>query len=659
MEFFMSNAFKYFSFLIFILVIGCADENPLLVNPPDGTDSMFVRVMNLAGDRAERQLRFGESSISNSTAYGSLSNIFRAPGDSATGIIIKDGMEEQRTYRKLTFTRTNYHTYFVLPGITEKRNKPADSIIYYTSQARRALTTLNPELRMVNCFPDSNYTFIVRKGCQNGEELLRDNGYTTFSTSREIEASQSFAVTVLRVDKRNQTQDIIGLYSFTTLQFSSYCFVVFRGTGNEISCGIIDDRNQTPTSFTVLHNQPAKQAFVKLLNLTTQPADLSKIVDKQSLSLQNGITPNSLSPLIEVGACSSNSIDSFSVSYTNGNNSILEFPLQVQKNYTIIAADSLNKAGGVLTILPQISNASLQSGYSRIYVVNMMNDQTDVTVSLGARNTSDGQLLSGEVLASRIAFTAMSSSVDIPSGDLPITVFTTRQPAQLHSTFLGAVTSGATYYLLLWSNSSEGTTNAALLPIDEAGKNLTMLEHGSFITFVHANKEKSTISFGAAGILSNVPLDFRSSTGTVVRGGTHTFTAGESSATITVDSDSNYIVFARSNNGSTHINSFSSARRTTLYGQARRRCINLTEDIPSFAVNEGANNTDGILASSVEQFKFFDTQPVFVERRLLLTFWNGETKLTEMTGLLPLGRNYSIMIGGKAGNYFSLVQQEF
>jgi len=655
----MLNAYKYLTLFALILFIGCADENPLLVNPPNGTDSMFVRVMNLASDGEARQLRFGEASISGSTAYGSLSNIFRAPGDSATGIIIKNGNEEQRTYRKLVFTRTNYHTYFVLPGITAKRNKPADSIIYYTSQARRALTTLNPELRMVNCFPDSNYTFILRLGCQNGEELVRDNGYTTFSTTREIEASQSFAVTLLRVDKRNQFQEIVGLYSFATAQFSSYCFVVYRGTDDGVSCGVIDDRNQTAASFTILQNQPAKQAFVKLINLTTQSADLSKVVDKQNLNLQNGISPNSLSPLIEVGACSSNSVDSFSVSYANGNKRILEFPLQVQKNYTIIAADSLNNAGGVLTILPQISNTSLQSGYSRVYVVNMMNDQTDVTVSLGARNTSDGQLLSGEVLASRIAFTAMSSSVDIPSGELPITIFTTRQPAQLHSTFLGTVSAATTYYLLLWTNSSEGTTNAALLPINEAGKNLTLLERGSFVTFVHANREKSTILFGASGILSNVPLDFRSSTGTVVREGTHTFTAGDASGTVTVNSDSNYIVFARSENGSTRINSFSSAQRTTLYGQARRRCINLTEDIPSFSVNEGTTNLEGIIASSVEQNKYFDTTPVFVERRLLLTFWNGETKLTEMTGLLPLGRNYSIMIGGKAGSYFSLVQQEF
>ena len=34
-------------------------------------------------------------------------------------------------------------------------------------------------------------------------------------------------------------------------------------------------------------------------------------------------------------------------------------------------------------------------------------------------------------------------------------------------------------------------------------------------------------------------------------------------------------------------------------------------------------------------------------------------KLSEITGLLPLGRNYSLVIAGKEGNYYTLVQQEY
>jgi len=163
--------------LFTVILIGCADENPLLVNPPDGTDSMMLRVVNLASDGNARQLSFGTASISAAIEYSTVSPIFRAPiGDSATAIILNNGIEELRTFRKLQFTRTNYHTYFILPGITANRNKPADTLLYYTTQARRSLLTRNPEIKLINCFPDSQYVFSVREGCQNGEELLRDNG---------------------------------------------------------------------------------------------------------------------------------------------------------------------------------------------------------------------------------------------------------------------------------------------------------------------------------------------------------------------------------------------------------------------------------------------------------------------------------------------------
>lgn len=641
-----------------LLIIGCADENPLLVNPPDGTDSMFVRVLNLAEDGASRQLRFGANSISNPTDYGNLSAVFRAPGDSATVFTLSSGTEKFRSYKKVTFTRTNYHTFFILPVIDKNRSKRQDTTLFYTTQARRILTTRNPELRMVNCYPDSNYTFEVRLGCQNGEQLLRDNGYLSFSGTREIESSTAYAVTVVKTQTTTKHQEIVGLYSFNAAEYASYCFVVYKTNNNAVGCGLIDDRNQSSGAFTQLIIQPEKQAFVRLINLTKETSSLSKIVENQSVNLESNVSPDVVSSFKEVGACSSNAVDSFIVEYSGGLKKSLTFPLQVQRNYTIIAADSLNKSGQNLTVLPLLSSTSIKEGNSRIYVVNMINDQPDVTVSLGARNTSKG-LMSGEVLASRVGFSSMSSSADIPSGYLPITVFTTKQPAQLYATFIGNVAANTTYYLLLWNNALDNTIKAALLPINDSGQNLTLLEKGAFITFVHANNTKSAMDFTVNGTVNNIPLEFRSSTGTVIPAGNHTITCSEASSSINVSPDSNYIAFLSSYNGGSLFHVFSSAKRTTFYGQARRRCINLTEDVASFSVNEGATATDGIIATSVEQNKFFDTQPVFVERRLLLTFWNSGTKVTEMTGLLPLGRNYSIIVGGKSGSYFSLVQQEF
>ena len=87
--------------------------------------------------------------------------------------------------------------------------------------------------------------------------------------------------------------------------------------------------------------------------------------------------------------------------------------------------------------------------------------------------------------------------------------------------------------------------------------------------------------------------------------------------------------------------------------------MNLTQDQDKVSVSEGASATIGIIAENVFKDSFRDAAPVFVERRLLITFWNNEKKLSEITGLLPLGRNYSLVIAGKEGNYYTLVQQEY
>ncbi len=644
--------------LFSVILFGCADENPLLVNPPDGTDSMMLRVINLAGDGNARQLSFGIPSISAATEYAAVSPIFRAPiGDSATAIILNNGIEEQRTFRKLQFTRTNYHTYFVLPGITSKRMKPADTLLYYTTQARRSLLTRNPEIKLINCYPDSQFVFSVREGCQNGEELLRDNGYLSQSATREIAGNVNLSLTLLRTNKSNQQTDVIGLYTLNVEDFSSYSLFTYKQKSGSTGLSVINDRNQTTNALQNLVEVPERKSLVRFLNLSQSELSLKKIEQNVSLSVHN-VQSSTISGSAEIGACKSSVVDTFSIEQNGERGSFINFPVQVQKTYIIVANDSASKIGKYVTVLPQITNTNTDPLFSRIYVVNLIQQHSDLTFAVASRTVQGGKQLSGEVLSSGLLYGTMSAPVVIPAGTLPLTIFTTKQPAQLQSAFVGNIEGGKSYYLIAWTNS-DGQTKSSLLPTNAEEQPLPLLDKGSFVALVQANSAKTSIKFSIDNVISGLNIDFRSSTGTVLKKGNYQISADDLTYNLIINPDSNYTLYTYTSQSGNSAIAFSSPQGSTRYGQAKRRCVNLSQDQEKVSVSEGASATVGIIAENVFKNSFRDAAAVFVERRLLLTFWNNEKKLSEITGLLPLGRNYSLVIAGKEGNYYTLVQQEY
>ena len=528
--------------LFIVILLGCADENPLLVNPPDGTDSMMLRVINLAGDGNARQLSFGPTSISAATEYSAVSPIFRAPiGDSATAIILNNGIEELRTFRKLQFTRTNYHTYFILPGITAKRNKPADTLLYYTTQARRSLLTRNPEIKLINCFPDSQYVFSVREGCQNGEELLRDNGYLSQSATKEITGNVNLSLTLLRTNRTNQQTDVIGLYSLNVEDFSSYCLFTYKQKSGSTGLSVINDRNQTTNALQNLAEVPERKSLIRFLNLSRSDLSLKKLEQNVGISVHN-VPSTTISTSTEIGACKSSVVDTFTVEQNGERGAVISFPVQVQKTYIIIANDSTSTSGKYVTVLPQITNSSTDPLFSRIYVINLIQKHSDLTFAVASRTVQGNKQLSGEVLSSGLLYGSMSAPVILPAGTLPLTIFTTKQPAQLQSAFVGNIEGGKSYYLIAWSNV-DGQTSASLLPTNAEEQPLPLLDRGSFIGLVQANSAKTSIKFSIDNILSGLNVDFRSSTGTVLKRGNYQILADDLAYNITINPDSNYTVF--------------------------------------------------------------------------------------------------------------------
>ena len=80
---------------------GCASENPNLVNPPSGLDSIYVRLVNFTNDNQLRSLSLAGVVQTAPVAPLATSATISSPSDSAIITILLNGTEEYRPQTRL------------------------------------------------------------------------------------------------------------------------------------------------------------------------------------------------------------------------------------------------------------------------------------------------------------------------------------------------------------------------------------------------------------------------------------------------------------------------------------------------------------------------------------------------------------------------------
>jgi len=636
---------------------GCASENPNLVNPPSGLDSIYVRLVNFTNDNQLRSLALAGVVQTAPVAPLATSATISSPSDSAIITILLNGTEEYRPKSRLRFTRTSFQTLVALPSSSTSPAKRAlDTLIALYSPYHNENNTDNASVRMMNCIADSGNRYSLRLGCANGSEIAFDNGYRSQSSIQELPPGQ---VGITLVERSDDSTKALDLFECTLSPSGAYTFFVLKSASNKPTLYLLDERENSASAMRELVPIPERTASIRAVNLSKSSIDAERITGQTFQTISTNLTSGSITDYIPVSACESFSVDTFAVAPSGSAIvAIAETTLEALKRYTLLAFD--NSTPKPAMIIPQFTTAPVAGGKAVVRVVNAMPRQTSVTVSLGAYTdpTQSSGFSSGTILASRLGDGSYSEQTFVTAGELPITVFTSGSPAQLLFSTVAQLDAQKKYLLVLWSDNQ--ITKCALIEETQVGGSAQLLGHGAFAEIVHAQSGQEKIVCGFDRVVTNASLFYGNSLATVLPPGTRTLNSGGVSLSITASSDSTVLALITGNDAS-DILLFSSPAGNVKLGQSIQRYINACKDMPEVFVTRDSLNGLPIFPTGIPYRSKADTLLNY-ERRTTLVFSNPATKeeLYRVENVsLPLGKNYSIIFVGTNKKYNAIIQQEF
>ncbi|MCC6845481.1 MAG: DUF4397 domain-containing protein [Bacteroidetes bacterium] len=641
---------------------GCANENPDLVNPPPGLDSIYVRFINFASDRTPRSLSLENAASTAAIGYGQASAIIESPEDSAR-LIVKNGqITELTTPVRFRFTRSSFHTVIAVPSSNNASvSRPFDTIIVLNTLAvPLSASVTDASVRICNISPDTAHTYSVKLGCQNGTEIARDGGFRSISAYRDIPSGKT-GITLMRNSVSGAEPEVVGLFEATFTPRSSYTFIVYDESSGKSGLLMLDDRNGTTSALYALPPVAARIAEIQTYNFSRRKLTALKISSGAGETIADGLPPLGIGEVKQVSACGSLTADQI-IALTNSGDTAGRGYLSVEvlRKYAAFWFDIPASTGFVPVIVGKTDVSSADSAI--ITVVNGAFSQSAITVSLGARTNAARKAgySSGEILCSRLGAGSASSPAMLSPGELPVTVFSTSLPAQMLSAATAQVQAGKQYYLILRDNAAvTGGIEAALVESTVANAQAEILERSGFVQAINASDNDITVGFDR--VLSGVRILQAGAVATILPSGTRILSAGSTTANIPAGSDSNIMAVVAGQAQNTDIFTISSPVGASRPGFLRRRYVNAAADITGMTVVFDSASAPP-LAENIAYRSSFDEPSINYERRISVYFLESATKrpLDSMQNtLMPLGRNYSLILTGNAGKYRVVMQQEF
>ncbi|MFN8360726.1 MAG: hypothetical protein U0264_12505 [Candidatus Kapaibacterium sp.] len=641
------------------LSLGCASENPNLVNPPSGLDSIYIRLINFTNDNQQRILSLAGAVQTTAVSPLSASETITSPSDSAVITIIRNGSVEYKPYTRLRFSRTSYQSIVALPSsATAPVKRALDTLIALYTPYHSESNNDKASVRMMNCIADSGTRYSLRLGCANGAEIAFDNGFRSQSGIQELPPG-NVGITLVRRD--NDKVQALDLFECTLSPKGAYTFfVLIAASTGKATLYMLDERNTTPAALRELVPIPERTASIRTVNLSKSAIDVDRLTGQSFQTITRAQPAGSVTDYLPVGACESFTADSFTVTPTGSAiTSVAETALEALQRYTLLAFD--NSTPRPAMIVPQFSTAPIAAGKALVRVVNAMPRQTSMTVSLGAYTdlAQATGFSSGTILASRLTDGNYSDQTAVVAGELPITVFTSGSPAQLLLSTVAQLESQKKYLLVFWNDNQ--ITRSALIEESQTSGAAGILEHGAFVEIVHAYSSQEKITCGLNRVVSNATLFYGNSLATVLPGGTHTLTStGGVSIPFTASTDSTVLALITGATNS-DVLFFTAPEGTVKLGQSIQRYINACKEIPEVFVTRDSLNGLPLFSKSIPYRSKADTL-INYERRTTLVFSNAATKeeLYRVENVsLPLGKNYAIIFVGANKNYHAIIQQEF
>ncbi|MCL5991308.1 MAG: DUF4397 domain-containing protein [Bacteroidetes bacterium] len=652
---------KYSLLLFLIAVIGCIDENPDLLNPPPQSATMYVRFINLAA-ADKLKLSLNGAVESGLTEYAACSDTLHPPADSAIAAITLEDSTIYKKKNKVRFILNTYYSLFALPPAPSDSTYPnnkVDSIISIGTISSFTGRYNTAYIKVLNANPDTTYRFSVILGCPNGKPIVQNLRYRSVGTPIELPAGNE-AISVL-TETFGNTPDI-NLYKLHFDAGGQYTIIIYRLNSGKPDLLLLDEFGGLK-ALSEVDSVPKNEKFanVRTINFSSQPVTVKKMPDE---TVATDVLADYITSYSNITACGSQSSDTFTSLIGSEEKSYASVSLEVLKNFTIAVFDSANFPAKLTIAIPPVRLGEPLNGRAAIRVINSSVNYPGFTLSVGAMddNKSSTGFRSGELISPAIKYGEISQFVMIPSGFVPLSVYTTEDPTRLIYNTLTEMKPDKNYLIFILDDpSNPGKIKLSLVEENDVGKSPAYLTEGAFTQVVHLLPDAETITVAIPPVLSKAMLYLSGSLATVMNGGNANITISGSQLNINVDVAKRNLIIATGNSQSKDLLVFQYSPLTIEKDNYKRRFINACKEFP--AVHVALNCDTCFIARDIQYGSASPLDVVTLERTSSFMFVNpaDSTVIKRIDGLsLPFGKNFTFILGGnKTAGYTIVQQQEF
>lgn len=645
---------------ILSILTGCIEEDPNLVNPPPKSDRVYIRFINLSGDRTPKKLGYDDNTSTNFVNYGKSSIAAHPPTDSSHLYIINANNQiEYKSNRIVKFSPNITYSYVSLPGpISSSNPKSTDTIFAISTSLAMPYNATESYLKLVNLYPDSTINFSLIIGCPGATPLFSGVRYLQ-QTPPQFVRTGKLAYTIIAI--KNQIPQIVGTYSISTQERGQYAVVIAKNEDNSIGVFNLDELNLKSDAFSLADMIEQKYTNLRFINISANPITL---IHNNKQILADNQAPLTISNSKQIEACQTQSKDTLSLIENSKLIATELYSFEVLENYFVVAADSGNAKKMLIvppTYITNFENKSL------IRVVNLAWDYPDIDVSIGSRASKDNTLgyTSGIAIVKNLKYGRISPAVLIEPGKLPLAIFTSFEPTEMVDNSNTFVEKNKEYLLLI-SQNQNGELTKFLVESSQTNLQLENLEKTSFVQILNAFNDVDDIEISINSDISNGKLFYSNVLSTNIPYADNTITIKTSYGT------KNIMIYPKNNNRYVLIlcgsakdldyvlleNNFERANPNF----AKIRFINTINDIQLINVVENIKDTTVIAQLPYKEFTFYnDLDKV---KRYTYYFFDNSTKKSILNFNLEvtMGKKYSLILaGGKnsKNKYSTILLQDY
>lgn len=651
-----SSNYFFGCLLILLLLSSCAEENENLVNPATIYETVNVRFLNFAGDEGVRTLVLDNDLHFDNIAYNTISRSSNPPSDSVTIDVVKQGTIEFSSGEvKHKFARKTRYIIVALPSpLNAVDYKPVDTIVKIQTTSVSPYDTNECYLKMFNANNDTSCTYTLLLGCPNDSAIIKNLHYKASSGIKNIyKGIRTFSI----VKNTPSDTTLLGVYELELLASRQYAIIINKK--DEVF--FVDELSDNDNILLNPKVVTERDAYIRVINLASVPITVNNVPGDEIVSNLNS---NFIDQYHRISTCSHRDKDQIQLVANSVCTDSVKYPFEVFKKYTVLALDYNEKAAGKLILVAPnrvASNNTLNKAVIR--VVNGNYNNSGINVSIGAHDASNEfGYEAGNILAKTLIAGNVSNEVAVEGGNLPITVFTSTEPAKYIFSANVFVENNKSYILVIDYTNQKG--RIALISEDDELKSIEYYNPSVFLQVVNVVENLQYANINIKNVLTDAKLNRENALATFVPVGNNTITINGKTHEFNAEETDRLLIIASGNSSDIDIFNIKSKTLGASSNDYKRRYINAAYDVPLLRVkSDSANTSNSILQESIAYKTASDVETYTREKKFTLFFENqqdGNFLIKSTDLLMTLRKNYSVIFyGSKKTNYNILILQEY